>query len=129
MTLFFVAVAVVVVVTLPWLLKPLFMRELARWDRRRFPTGLKLIRVGFGIAAFALYLVMAALLFSHDLGGEFLAWISVIYWIAAGAGYRLLLRLAFLATGSDEYEREVRASEGRIELGLRDSRGGQGEDN
>lgn len=55
------------------------MQELARWDRRRFPTGLKLIRVGFGIAA--------------------------------GAEYRLLLRLAFLAPGSDEYAREVRASD------------------
>jgi hypothetical protein len=49
-----------------------------------------------------------------------------LYAIAAGAVYRLILLFALHAGGSDAVEREIRESEGRVELKLDDRDDGWG---
>jgi hypothetical protein len=45
---------------------------------------------------------------------------AIFYVVGAAAVYRLLLLFAWHATDSDAVEREIRDSEGRIELNLDD---------
>ena len=45
---------------------------------------------------------------------------AIFYLVATAAAYRLLLRFAWHATGSDAVELEIRDSEGHIELNLDD---------
>ena len=78
-------------------------------------------------AAGLVYLVFVGLYFAGnsaaldgDGGGETLVWGSVIYFIAAGGGYRLAMRLGYLVTGEESYDAEVRRSEDRTELHLND---------
>src|SRR5262245_5086116 len=96
--------------------RPVDMRDVAT----RRPRALTVFRVVYWLAA--LLLPIGVLLMvreeHHDL--LFSELTAMFYLVAAAAVYRLLLRFAWHATGSDAVEREIRDSEGRIELNLDD---------
>jgi hypothetical protein len=95
--------------------------------RRRGPSsGILVFRLVYWTVAALVALVVFLLLPSRAVAGVFNQLTLILYVIAAGGIYRLLLLFAMHASGSDAVEREIRESEGRVELKLDDRDDGWG---
>lgn len=87
----------------------------------RRPPALAIFRVVYWAAATILPLGLLLVVPEehHDLLFSQMTGIYVVFYLTAAAVvYRLMLRFAWHATGSDAVDREIRDSEGRIELNL-----------
>jgi hypothetical protein len=91
------------------------------------PTiGIRIFRVAYWTAVVALGLGLAWILPSKHREVAFNQMTYIFYAVGAAAIYRLLLLFAFHAGGGDGVEREIRESEGRVELKLDDRDDGWG---
>lgn len=119
-----IALVVVVVLAFVPFLWRLALREVVRSARRRYPAALTFLRVGYWTVAMTFYggVLLYAIFYHGGPGTELLVYGFFVYVIAAGMGYRLLLRLGYLVTDSEAYEEELRDSEERVELGLGETR-------
>jgi hypothetical protein len=95
--------------------------------RRRGPSfGIVVFRIAYWTVVALVALVVYWLVPSQNRDVVFTDLTEIFYLIAAVALYRLLLLFAFHAGGSDDVEREIRESEGRVELKLDDRDDGWG---
>ena len=84
------------------------------------PFALVIFRVVYWAAVMALPVALLLVIPRRDHEVLVNQMTAIFYVVGAAAVYRLLLLFAWHATDSDAVEREIRDSEGRIELNLDD---------
>jgi hypothetical protein len=95
--------------------------------RRRGPSfGIVVFRIAYWTVVALVALLVYWLIPRRATDGVFNRLTFILYVIAAAGIYRLLLLFAMHASGSDAVEREIRESEGRVELKLDDRDDGWG---
>lgn len=84
------------------------------------PPALRVFKIAYWSAVVSLPL-LAVFMVPRDSVDVLVNQMTVIFYtVAAAAGYRLLLLIAWHVTDSDQVEREIEESEGRVELNLDD---------